>query len=170
MIYVLRLVAAVVRWLRRFSSERGAEIIYLRQPLMILETHSTGAPRQKATDRLIFVCLYRLFPSLLAINRLQARILCCVAIGHPGPTNCASLALANGHIERPIGSIRRECLDHVVVLSDAHLRQVLIRRLLHCSWTHLALAKDAPLSRPVQRVEWSWPFPTSADFIINTPG
>ena len=31
----------------------------------------------------------------------------------------------NGHIEGLIGSIRRECLDHVVVLSDGHLRQIL---------------------------------------------
>jgi transposase InsO family protein len=31
----------------------------------------------------------------------------------------------NGHIERLIGSIRRECLDHVLVLSEAHLRRIL---------------------------------------------
>ena len=31
----------------------------------------------------------------------------------------------NGHIERLIGSIRRECLDHVLVLSEAHLHGIL---------------------------------------------
>jgi transposase InsO family protein len=31
----------------------------------------------------------------------------------------------NGYIERLIGSIRRECLDHVLVLGEAHLRQIL---------------------------------------------
>jgi hypothetical protein len=65
MIHVLRFVAAVVRWLRRFSAEREAEIIYLRQPLMVLKRTAPARPRLKATDRLIFVCLYRLFHSLL---------------------------------------------------------------------------------------------------------
>jgi transposase InsO family protein len=60
----------------------------------------------------------------------------------------------NGHIERLIGSIRRECLDHVVVLGEAHLRQVLraYANYYNRSRTHLALAKDAPLSRPVQGI------------------
>jgi transposase InsO family protein len=58
----------------------------------------------------------------------------------------------NGHAERLIGSIRRECLDHVVVLGEAHLRQIL-RAYAHYynrARTHLALEKDAPLGRPVQ--------------------
>jgi transposase InsO family protein len=58
----------------------------------------------------------------------------------------------NGHIERLIGSIRRECLDHVVVLGEAHLRRVLraYADYYNRARTHLALAKDAPLGRPVQ--------------------
>jgi transposase InsO family protein len=58
----------------------------------------------------------------------------------------------NGHAERLIGVIRRECLDHVVVLGEAHLRHVL-RAYAHYynrARTHLALEKDAPLGRPVQ--------------------
>jgi transposase InsO family protein len=58
----------------------------------------------------------------------------------------------NGHAERLIGFIRRECLDHVVVLGEAHLRHVL-RAYAHYynrARTHLALEKDAPLGRPVQ--------------------
>jgi hypothetical protein len=54
---------------------------------------------------------------------------------------------------RLIGSIRRECLDHVVIFGEAHLRQVL-RAYAACYndiRTHLSLAKDAPLVRPVQR-------------------
>jgi transposase InsO family protein len=59
----------------------------------------------------------------------------------------------NGHAERLIGSIRRECPDHVVVFGEAHLRQVLKAYAAYCNHvrTHLALTKDAPLSRPVQR-------------------
>ena len=50
------------------------------------------------------------------------------------------------------GSIRRECLDHVVVLSERHLRRLLHAYLTYYqrSRTHLALGKDAPDPRPVQ--------------------
>jgi hypothetical protein len=65
MTYLLRFVAALVRWLRRSPAEREAEIVYLRQQLVILKRSAPARPRLKATDRLIFVCLYRLFPSLL---------------------------------------------------------------------------------------------------------
>jgi transposase InsO family protein len=53
----------------------------------------------------------------------------------------------NGFVERMIGSIRRECVDHIIVLSEAHLRRILNNE----TRTHLALDKDAPASRPVQR-------------------
>ena len=51
--------------------------------------------------------------------------------------------------ERLIGSIRRECLDHVVVFGERHLRHLLLSDM---NYTHLSLDKDAPLSRTVQRV------------------
>ena len=59
----------------------------------------------------------------------------------------------NGHAERLIGSIRRECLDHIVVFGEAHLRRVLKVYAGHYNnvRTHLSLGKDAPLTRPVQR-------------------
>jgi len=57
----------------------------------------------------------------------------------------------NGHVERLIGSIRRECLDHVVVFSESHLRGLLANYSAYYnrSRTHLALDKDPPLHRPV---------------------
>ena len=57
----------------------------------------------------------------------------------------------NGFAERLIGSIRRECLDHVVVLSERHLRKVLRSYLAyyHGTRTHLALEKDAPEPRSI---------------------
>lgn len=60
----------------------------------------------------------------------------------------------NGHVERLIGSIRRECLDHVVVLGEAHLRRVLTAYADYYNElrTHRSLAKDAPLHRAVQRL------------------
>src|ERR1700722_15958234 len=59
----------------------------------------------------------------------------------------------NGHAERLIGSIRRECLDHVVIFGEAHLRQVLKAYAAYYNniRTHLALTKDSPVSRPVHR-------------------
>jgi transposase InsO family protein len=60
----------------------------------------------------------------------------------------------NGHVERLIGSIRRECLDHVVVLGERHLRHQLANYATYhnAARTHLALDKDAPLHRPAQNV------------------
>jgi transposase InsO family protein len=59
----------------------------------------------------------------------------------------------NGFVERLIGSIRRECVDHIIVLGEAHLRRILkfYARYYNETRTHLALDKDAPISRPVQR-------------------
>jgi len=56
----------------------------------------------------------------------------------------------NPFAERLIGSIRRECLNHVLVLGERHLRRILIRYLAyyHQARTHLALDKDAPDVRP----------------------
>ena len=59
----------------------------------------------------------------------------------------------NGHVERLIGSIRRECLNHVLVLGEAHLRRILMAyaRYHNEARTHLALGKDTPNGRPIQR-------------------
>ena len=59
----------------------------------------------------------------------------------------------NGFAERLIGSIRRECLDHIIVLGEVHLRRILksYARYYNETRTHLALDKDAPLSRIVKR-------------------
>ena len=55
--------------------------------------------------------------------------------------------------KRLIGSIRRECVDHFVVLGEAHLRRILraYARYYNDIRTHRSLDKDAPVSRPVQR-------------------
>jgi transposase InsO family protein len=54
--------------------------------------------------------------------------------------------------ERFIGSIRRECLNHVLVLGERHLHRILTRYLAyyHQARTHLALDKDAPDLRPIE--------------------
>ncbi|WP_306464174.1 integrase core domain-containing protein [Corallococcus exiguus] len=61
----------------------------------------------------------------------------------------------NPYAERVIGSIRRELLDHVVVLNEAHARRLLreYQRYYNASRTHLSLGKDAPETREVQGTE-----------------
>ncbi len=58
----------------------------------------------------------------------------------------------NGHAERLIGSIRRECLDHLIVVNAAHFRRVLrdYADYYNNDRPHLALGKDAPNSRAVE--------------------
>lgn len=58
----------------------------------------------------------------------------------------------NPFVERLIGSIRRECLDHLIVISEAHLRRSLksYSRYYHGTRTHLSLGKDTPDGRPIQ--------------------
>jgi putative transposase len=69
----------------------------------------------------------------------------------------------NAYVERIIGSIRRECLDHVVVFDERHLRRVLSAyfRYHHQSRTHLSLDKDCPEPRPIQ--------PPSAGTVVAFP-
>src|SRR6202163_1644734 len=60
----------------------------------------------------------------------------------------------NGFAERIIGSIRRECLDHVIVLGEANLRRILksYADYYNSVRTHRSLDKDAPVTRQIQRI------------------
>ena len=60
----------------------------------------------------------------------------------------------NGYAERLIGSIRRECIDHVIVFGECHLHHLLRCYLGYYNETrtHLSLDKDAPVSRAIQSV------------------
>ena len=61
----------------------------------------------------------------------------------------------NPYVERLIGSIRRECLDHVIVSNERSLRRILRSyfRYYGRSRTHLSLAKDAPEPRAIDKPE-----------------
>ena len=58
----------------------------------------------------------------------------------------------NPYAERVIGSIRRECLDHIIVLGSRHLKRVLTQYVDYYNGvrTHLSLRKDSPDRRPIQ--------------------
>jgi transposase InsO family protein len=60
----------------------------------------------------------------------------------------------NAYAERLIGSIRRECIDHVVVFGERHLRHLLLsyKDYYNATRTHLSLNKDAPAPRGAETV------------------
>jgi transposase InsO family protein len=67
----------------------------------------------------------------------------------------------NGYAERLIGSIRRECLDHMIVFGEQHLRNVLrsYAQYYNGARTNLSLTKDSPLPRAVQTLGRILPLP-----------
>jgi transposase InsO family protein len=58
----------------------------------------------------------------------------------------------NAYVERFIGSLRRECLDHIIIFNESSLRRILKAYFDYYehSRTHLALEKDTPESRAIQ--------------------
>jgi hypothetical protein len=74
--------------------------------------------------------------------------------GQRWSTIAAGSPWQNSFAERLIGSIRRECVDHVIALGEQHLRQVLksYASYYNTARTHRSLDKDAPISRRVQRI------------------
>jgi len=72
----------------------------------------------------------------------------------------------NAYVERLIGSVRRECLDHLIIFSEGHLRRALraYAEYYNRSRTHLSLDRDAPLGRLILR-EGRIPHRRSASFI-----
>ena len=61
----------------------------------------------------------------------------------------------NPYVERLIGSIRRECLDHIIIFNEKHLRRILKKYWIyyHESRTHLGLEKDCPMTRSIEPPE-----------------
>jgi transposase InsO family protein len=59
----------------------------------------------------------------------------------------------NGYVERVIGTVRRECLDHALILNETHLRRLLsnFAGYYNANRTHLSLEKDAPDGRAIER-------------------
>ena len=98
------------------------------------------APRYLIRDR---DCIY----GAIVTGRVRA-------MGIRDKPTAPALPWQNGFVERLIGSIRRECVDHFIVFSEAHLRRIL--RAYTCYYndirTHRSLDKDAPAYRPVQRI------------------
>jgi hypothetical protein len=60
----------------------------------------------------------------------------------------------NGYTERLIGSVRRECTDHLVAFNAEHLRRILVKYATYYNETrtHVSLGKDAPYTRLIERI------------------
>jgi len=82
------------------------------------------------------------------VHRVESMGIKQVLISAPSPWQ-------NPYVERIIGSIRRECVDHTIIFNERHLRRVLREyfKYYHSSRTHLGLEKDCPTPRPVERPE-----------------
>ena len=65
MLSVFTVFRALLAWMRGSRASRDAEILFLRQQLLVLKRSAPTGPRLRNSDRLIFVWLYRQFPSLL---------------------------------------------------------------------------------------------------------
>ena len=117
-----------------------AENLVLRQQVNVLRRRTPKRPHLNNTDRFLFVWLYRWFPSVLEA----------VAIVRPETIIRWHRA---GFAERLIGSIRRECLDHMIVFGAADLRRILTAYAAYYNEarTHRSLSKDAPIHRAIQR-------------------
>jgi transposase InsO family protein len=61
----------------------------------------------------------------------------------------------NRYVERLIGTLRRECLDHVIILNERHLHRMISEYVnyYHHHRTHRALERDCPDTRPVEEID-----------------
>jgi hypothetical protein len=119
-----------------FKSRRrlATEILVLRHQLNVLQQRTPRRLHLRWADRALFIWLYRRCP------RIQ------FGTSFHSPWQ-------NGYVERLIGSIRRECTDHLLVFNAEHLRRILAKYTTYYNEvrTHVSLGKDAPCRRPVER-------------------
>jgi hypothetical protein len=130
----------------RSRTSLEAEILVLRHQLNVLRRKSPKRPTFGNIDRLIFAGLYGLAPNVRsALARLRAMGIRDRPIAPRSPWQ-------NGYCERLIGSIRRECLDHIVVFGERHLRHLLCAyaNYYNRTRTHLSLNKDSPAPRAIE--------------------
>jgi hypothetical protein len=130
------IVQAVLAFLRALLVGRAAlatENLALRHQIPVLQ-RSVKHPKLRKRDRIFWSWLSRIWKGWRSALVIAPRA-----------------PLQNPYAERVIGSIRRECLDHLIVLKERHLRAILSE---HVAWyydarAHLSLERNSPLPRPV---------------------
>jgi hypothetical protein len=163
------LVTSLTRFEAVFAAELRVSSLYLMTPkkgLDIAAAVSDGlasfpddlakkVPGAVADARQAMKCIVYELPTAAGfhLHRANESVLHCfydaVTEGAPRPQN----RNMGDYAERLIGSIRRECLDHIVVFGEAHLRRILEAYTDYYNElrTHLSLSKESPGHRPVQR-------------------
>src|SRR6476661_855257 len=166
--FVLAVLASSFKSKLRLEAENAV----LRHQLIVLGRRLPGRVRLTNNDRWFFIQLYRWCPLARQITeafpwddapkyliRDRDQIYGAVAtrrlraMGIRDKPTAPASPWQNGFAERLIGSIRRECLDHIIVLGEAHLRRILKSYADYYNGvrTHRSLNEDAPVSRQIQR-------------------
>jgi hypothetical protein len=148
MIWLLCFVMAALTSPFKSKIRLEAENAALRHQLIVLRRKLRGRVKLASSDRWFFIQLFRWFPSIpkvLTVVRPETLVRWHRA-GFRSYWRWKSRSLGG----RPL---RRECLDHILVLDEEHLRRVLKNYAAYYNGvrTHRSLQKDAPVSRPVQR-------------------
>ena len=126
---VFTLVITFLGSLLKSERQLRLENLALRQQVAMLQ-QSVKRPRVSAVDK-IFWILFSRIEEVISAPRSPWQ---------------------NPYVERVIGSIRRDCLDHVIVFNERHLRRILrdYFNYYHACRTHLSLNKDSPKPRAVE--------------------
>src|SRR5215470_2573253 len=137
--FVLSLVASRFKPKSRLEAENAA----LRHQVMVLQRKVRGRVHFTNSDRLFFIQLYRWCPSVLKAMKIV----------RPETVVRWHRVGLRRYWRWKSRSPRRECIDHMNVFNEEHLRRILSKYASYYNEvrTHLALGKDAPCTRPVER-------------------
>ena len=164
---VIQLVSSLLRALLANRAALAMENLALRQQLAVLERSVTHPTAEWTARQVIQAFPYEEAPRFLLQDRdgiygahfrerLKHFEIEEVTIAPRAPWQ-------NPYVERLTGSIRRECLDHVIVLNEDHLHRILKEyfEYYHHARTHLALGRNAPMPRAVE--------PPAKGEVVSTP-
>ena len=143
-------VSGILHALKRFGIEVNKK--KAPPPRRRRDVHLAWADRYAKGEKMKTIAEeYGVSPSTIYGDLFRRRV---ATMGIREVVSAPSNPWQNPYVERVIGSIRRECLDPVIVFNETHLRRTLGDYIAyyHQARTHLSLAKDAPTPRRAQAV------------------
>jgi transposase InsO family protein len=175
MFAILRALGMFVAGLFKSRTRLEAENLFLRHQLNIALRRAPPRLRLRGSDRALLTLMTMLWPRLLGAAQLvqpetilrwhrDASVICRASHSAVFTSRVRAMGIRdrpispgspwqNGIAERLISTVRRECLDRLLIFGEPHLRRILASYTAYYNQarTHLALQKDAPLRRAVQR-------------------